>query len=296
VLFSNSHPNKAILLAHPDLFAPMIDVEIGTNSYELHDIRIDGNRYNRTRTQDCAYPNGSNMLAKGQDFRIVGVESIRAMCGSGMEVYTNDLNTGFEIYNSTFFDNGWEAGSTPNNAVSDGLTLGRCGTGYVHDNWFYDNSDIDLVLFTGPNCGIARNIISHTFKYGYAGMQVSGADINGAGDNTGSQYWSNQISSNPDLLSFGIVVGNHPWDGGATMSPNAGTLFNNSVSGAMINLAVDGILAGTITNNSLSNPQGSRGFNGCTVVANYTAGHFGSASLDGGFTPLVFDPAPCGAP
>jgi len=58
--------------------------------------------------------------------------------------------------------------------------------------------------------------------------------------------------------------------------------------------AVDGISAGVVNNNSFSGAQGNRGYH-CSTSANYTAGHWGSAFVQGGWNLLwQYDGVTCG--
>ncbi len=70
------------------------------------------------------------------------------------------------------------------------------------------------------------------------------------------------------------------------------------MSGAVVNLGVDGALTGggTVTGNSYSGHQGNRGKDGCTASMNYGAGHNGAATVDEGFTPFKWDAGNCGYP
>lgn len=57
-------------------------------------------------------------------------------------------------------------------------------------------------------------------------------------------------------MAFGLIVGHEPWwsegalDGFVT---HAGSVTHNSISGAVVNLAIDGIGGGTVNQNTFSN-------------------------------------------
>lgn len=159
--------------------------------------------------------------------------------------------------------------------IKAGLTLVRCTGGSVHDNFFEENTDIDLVVANGAACEVKFNTIRHWGRYGFAGLHV--AKFEQSDNHAGSRYRNNDIYSEPDRLAFGLIVGMHPWNSGLTLA-DGGSVEYNSISGAVVNLAVDGIDAGTLVGNSTSNARGSRGFN-CNIPANYTIGHYGWASL-----------------
>ena len=281
--------NKAVLIATDDLEYPVIDVDGDTDGWELHGLIIDGNRYGRSDLlSECQGYNGvrSNVLAKGHNFYVVGVESVRALCGSAFEVHGDN----FEISNSSFVDNGTEVSEAPGGttAWSDGLTLLYCEDGYVHDNTFYDNTDVDLVVNTVESaCYVAHNYVEHTYKAGVAGLNVwsdySQAEL---------QVWDNTIYSDEDLLAGGLVLGLHPWDSGVT-SPDVGEIYENDIHGAVINLVIDGIGAGYVYDNTFGTPQGNSGLGGCTTSTNYTAAHVGSATIQGSYTTLAVHPTGC---
>ena len=97
------------------------------------------------------------------------------------------------------------------------------------------------------------------------------------------------MSSDYNLLGFGIVVGCHPW--GACSGGYASKLWvhDNTSTGAVVNLAVDGLDGGIVENNSMRGAQGGRVLN-CGFSADYTAGHFMNlSSLQRGFVYRTFD-------
>jgi hypothetical protein len=156
-------------------------------------------------------------------------------------------------------------------------------------NYFYNNTDVDLVAFGGTGCAIAHNDITHDDRHGIAGIHIRADE-----GMSGLEVWDNDIYSAEDLLEAGLVVGPHPWDSNST-SPYAGQVFSNYIDGAVINLVVDGIEDGAVTNNYLSRNRGSAGLWGCSSYE-YAAGHFGSATIQTGYTSLVFDGGYCHTP
>ena len=67
------------------------------------------------------------------------------------------------------------------------------------------------------------------------------------------------------------------------------------MTGSVVNLAIDGTSAGTINGNTVSGAQGTYGFH-CSVASNYTAAHYGGASIQQSPTPLGlnYDNGTCG--
>jgi hypothetical protein len=120
----------------------------------------------------------------------------------------------------------------------------------------------------------------------------------GDGNHGGSTWSGNGISSGLNKLAFGIMVGHHPWDVTLNLT-SAGSVTSNTASGAVINLAVEGITGGgAVTANSASGAQGTQGYGGCTtpnVPKNYTVyhPHAGSATLQSGSFELQFDSGTC---
>lgn len=275
---------KAKLLAAPALTSMMVEVQ-GANYYSMYELIVDGNNSNRTRKDLCfggsfAGAYGANVLASGVGYVIHHVDTVNAMCGSGLEARGNN----FEIYSVYAAFNGDEA---PNGPWSDGITLTRCDGGYVHNNYIADNTDIGLVFFKGIGCTVRSNTIEQNTRYAFAAAQVGNT-----GDETislaGSVFKDNQIYAGENLASFGLLVGTHPWTTGGAIT-SAGEVSYNTIVGAMANLVVDGIQDGWVHSNTMSNARGTRAYT-CTYTSNYTAHHFGSASIQGGYTVHAFDP------
>ncbi len=282
-LRSSRPPQRARLLAHPELFAPMLAVGDDVSDYSLSHLIFDGNVGNRLRRRECkGYRDfGTNLQPRGSAFALRHVDSIHAMCGSACEVAGSD----YEIENCRFENNGFSKDQAPETPEpwADGLTLLRCDQGRVRGNFFKDNTDINIVVGGGRDCRIEGNRIEQSAVYGFAGLHVfnfTGGN-SGNGDHSGSVYRDNTIVSARDRLAFGIVVGPHPWFMNLNVR-DAGTIENNEVSGAVVGLAVDGIAAGVVRGNRISGSQGTRAFMRCRKSAEYTAADFGAASLQPG--------------
>lgn len=102
---------KARLLAIPDFWGPLLDVQSNDN-WEISELILDGNRASRNKTSTCfqqAGPNGSNAFISGSSYVFHHVDTINAMCGSGLEV--SGLN--FQIYSVYSADNGTESPGGP---------------------------------------------------------------------------------------------------------------------------------------------------------------------------------------
>jgi hypothetical protein len=289
-VLTTAGPDKALFLAHPDLFKPMLTVNTNVSGYELSDVIFDGNLPNRNRADECSGYRyfGFNLQLRGTNFLIRHIDSIRAMCGTAAEV----AGSNFTIRNSYFADNGRSKAEAQ--AViepwADGITLLKCDRGLVHNNDLKDNTDIDIVVGGGFGCFISDNTISHTTKHAFAGLHI-GWFREGGGNHEGGVYSGNIIASELDQLAFGIIVGYHPWDVNQQV-PNAGSVLDNAATGAVVNLAVDGIQAGEILRNSVSDARGTPGFF-CDRSAEYTAAHFGEASLQPGWVERFYHNNQC---
>ena len=264
LLTTTDSPRKATMRAAPALNSSMLRVS-GINNFEISFIRFDGNRTNRTvRDKPCdATHNYRNVELTGTGFHVRYVESFGTVCGSAMTV---GGSSSFEIYGSQFYDNGRqpEEASNISGLRSDGLTVFDCRNSTIRDNAFWDNTDVDFGVNGGASCSVYRNTISHFQKYAFAGLAI--------GDPTasGGEFSDNRVSAGFNLLGFGIMVGCQPWgqcNGGYASNVN---VHDNSSTGAVVNLAVDGLNGGSVRNNSMSNARGNRVLNCPGSTADYT--------------------------
>jgi hypothetical protein len=99
------------------------------------------------------------------------------------------------------------------------------------------------------------------------------------------------------MMAFGIAVGYEPWwhegNGLDAFTPDAGSITNNTISGAVVNLAIEGIGAGYVADNTMSGHQGSFGF-GCSLSMDYSAHFFGTATIQPGWSTVWFFGDRCG--
>lgn len=257
--------NRATLIAHADLDGPMI--RAFAVNYEISFLIFDGNRHNRTVS--CAYPNGQNIQALGGGFVIRFIDSNNARCGSALEVTGSD----YSIYNSTFAWNGFSA-EERQGEWADGLTLHRCTNSSVTNNQIAENTDVGLVVNEGLGCTIRWNTFWNYERRAFAGMHVSAAAFSGS--HSGSDYSNNSIDSGYDRMEYGLIIGAHQWFPDLR-TPDVGSITWNSISGGVVNLAVDGVDGGVVMNNSASGAQGTRGPGTCygLPAENYIAAHNG---------------------
>jgi len=124
----------------------------------------------------------------------------------------------------------------------------------------------------------------------------------GGANHSGISYFNNQISSLNNLMSFGLMVGSHPWNNTVNLV-SAGSVSGNTVSGAVINLQIEADTTGTasgqvIVGTGLSGAQGNWTYqNGttCSISTNYAVNpaHAGRISFDAGYFPLLYDNGSC---
>jgi len=288
---TSAYGNWALLQATPGLNQPMLWVSNGTAYYTLSNLWFYGDKFNRYQP-NCSSDQSDNVSLRGGPFWVYNVESDAAPCNSGMTV-DGTSGAGFEISNSWFAYNGFQANTPGKDRMwADGLTLWGCNRGYVHHNHFVDNTDVNLVVGGGSDCTVAYNTINNYSNHGFAGIHV-GWFPGYYGNHSGVSYYGNTIGSSYNALAFGIVVGSHAWtlDLGVFVS-NAGSVYGNASSGSVVNLAVDGIGAGSVVGNSIGSSQGNWGY-GCGNSFGYGAGHIGAASVDGGYTHFIWDAGTC---
>lgn len=136
----------------------------------------------------------------------------------------------------------------------------------------------------------------------------------GGGDHAGTVYRYNQITSSYATqytwdrqgLFYGVIVGHEPWSHPENdrFVSNAGSVVDNDITGATINLAIDGIGDGYIHGNEMSAPWNYQYFDYCHPhvfnpwtplgIANYTAHFFGAASIQSGWGRAWVYAAHCG--
>jgi len=284
--------NRPTLRATPNLHGHILvaDDYGGTaprDHYSLESLVFDGNLSNRLGQSgdECPWNRElGNVVLTGRNWTVSHVVSMNAICKSGMEV----RGESFEITGSTFTDNGrdmWEADAR----WADGLTVWNCDRGHIHDSTFSDNTDIDLIIGGGFGCVVEDNFIANLSTHAFAGMNVGtfGPDAN----HFGSIYRNNRIFSTPNQMAFGLMVGDEPWwnPWSPYMSTtNAGEIYGNTINGAVVNLAIDGIADGSIHDNYPDAPGGWAGFSCNSLSANFTAHNYGTASISGDWQPIWF--------
>jgi hypothetical protein len=275
LLSSADAPQKAVLVAAPELTEPLLRATV--DAFEVSFVRFDGNRDLRAVRRKPCDPsrNFRNVELSGIGFHVRYVESTRAVCGSGMTV---GASSRFEIVNSWFYDNGLQPEDADGVAGlwSDGLNVFNCTGATIRDNAFWDNTDVDLGVNGGPGCAVYRNTIEHFAAYAFAGL------VAGDPSRSGGEFSDNQITSASNLLGFGLVVGCHAWfECGGGYASNL-SVHDNVITGAVINLVVDGVTGGSVQGNVTRGARGTRVMN-CAATADYTVNHVVNTRLQSGY-------------
>ncbi len=293
VLTSTSTATRATLIASSTLnnnntAAPGMFTSSGHNNLSVSFITFDGNRPARTAELStlCAanlYRGAASNVTFGATTHLAfdDNESTRTLCGSALQVD----GTTFELARNLIDDNGH--GTENQDAPqpwSDGMTLLKCAGGNVHNNTIRDATDVAIVTGGGA-CLIQNNVIMAQSRHAFAGIGL-GAFSPLNGNHTGTIVSGNQITASFGRMGFGLSLGLHPWN--PSVYTTGGTVQANSVSGAIVNIAVDGTNSLTVSGNTMSIPQGSPKCGGSPT--NYTAAHFDTSSnLQSGYVIRLYD-------
>lgn len=306
--------NPARLRAVPGMQYPLVVVR-DRRFVTIDSIVLDGNKESdptAPRRRFCGRRDGVDFdqyrpynlrILNSRDILVTGITSMNAPCGTGLEIAA----TNFTIQRSTVKSNGSNTGPNDRNYVwADGITVLRCNGGKVIDNVIEDNTDVDLIVggigtaaLANP-CIVTGNRIAHREQYAFAGLMLEHF-VDGGGIFGTSRFANNTITNYRapgDGIGFGIMVGHHAWATGCTgacaYDVSGGIIEGNTVTGAYINLVVDGVRNVTIRNNILNAPAGTTlawavqpaCFKTSTTPAkpprplNYTAAHY-----EGGIVP-----------
>jgi hypothetical protein len=169
--------------------------------------------------------------------------------------------------------------------------------GEISNVMIVDATDIGLVTGGGSRRIHAIHISNVNYR-GWAGFGIG--NFNNSGDHSGAIYEDIHVDSGYNMLDIGLLLGDHPWSTDPSVNVvNAGTFRNNSSTGAMINMVVEGIAAiESMFGNTTSNHQGGDyAAPGCSGYE-YTAWHFNNppAPIQPGWQGLQYDLGVFGTP
>jgi hypothetical protein len=220
--------------------------------------------------------------------------SENALCGSGAEIYGTD----YEVARNSFLSNGVgtenpindNCGASTACQWSDGLTLARCINGTARDNLIIDGTDIDLVYGGGINCQITTNNIQNVNRHAFAGLSAASFCFPGSCTSTGAVMSGNTVTSTAGMMSLGLSLGPHPWGFPPDLRNKGTTVTANSVSGAIVNVQVDGVDQLTFTGNTIGVRQGTAGC-GPSTPPSYAvnSAHASNSTLQAGWTEQSYD-------
>jgi hypothetical protein len=286
VLQSSQAPTQVTIIAGRDLVRFMLATQQDFSGLQVlyiafngkvDDMEVDG-PYRRNRDA-CE---GGGVAVWGFGNRVYHSAMV-SQCATGLQM----RGSNYDVWDNYIAWNGRDR-FTADTKWADGITALNCSNGTIRNNTLVDNTDVDLVVGGGP-CSIHHNTIWHGGKYAFAGLHV-GFFQEGQGNHSGSVIQFNSIeSSQVDSLGIGLLVGYHPWDANIKLS-NAGSVVDNTITGAVINLLIEGVTDGTIDRNSVSGATGFwSGPGDCHVSANYGVGYDGAGSVfQGGWSPIWY--------
>jgi hypothetical protein len=289
--FASVPGQLATLVAATNMYQTTVHAGNGANQYRVHDLHINGSLdQGRVGGPDCTFfppQQGYNLSLDGDGWQLYNVESGNSPCANIVAGYNN-----FDITNVYIWHSGTShCGPGCGGPVGDGLVILPGTGGEVWNVTIDDATDIGLHIGGGSHhiWDVRVRNINHR---GLAGFNTGA--LNGSGNHSGAIYENIQVQSAYDMLAIGILLGAHPW----SVQPgdnvvNAGTVRNNSATGAMINGVVDGIAnIQSMTGNTFGAPQGSGLYAapGC-VGYSYTAWHFNNppAPIQPGWQGLQYD-------
>jgi hypothetical protein len=227
-----------------------------THSVVFDHLILDGNRDNRQATnakQACAagqsrFGFNSRMAECGDGdpnhkCQFTYNFTRRALCGTGLEFG----GTYGRIQGNAAFDNGVHE----TNLWADGLTIAHNDYGIVNDNHLYNNTDVALIVGGLKYGQVQSNWIQQRGVNAFAGMMLGNfAEANAtqhqSGDYTGTYIRYNTIQCYYFNCGFGLNMGPDPWVADNRDNIKGGTVSQNNISNAVVQINFGG--AGEPTN------------------------------------------------
>jgi hypothetical protein len=285
--FSSIPGQTAVLVAWTGLVGTVVHAG-NSGGFSLHDFHIDGSLDQGRR---CEGSQGYNLSVEGNGWSVYNMESFNSPCAN--MVVAGD---GFSVSNVYLWHSGTShCGPGCGGPVGDGLDVEPGVGGEIAEITVADATDIGIVVGGGSRW-IHDARIYNTGHRGWAGFNVG--NFNESGNHAGAVYENIIVTSGYNLLNMGLLLGAHPWSTDPIYNVvNAGTFRNNSSTGAMINMVVEGIAgADSMSGNTTSNHQGGEyAAPGCSGYE-YTAWHFGAAPIQPGALGLQYDLGVYGQP
>ncbi len=196
--------------------------------------------------------NGGTIRVNGTDFKITGSVLKNLPCYTALEVAMGADRLRFQ--NNLVANNGTH---TIQGQWADGVTVHDIKEGVVTGNVFINNTDVDLIFGGCQRCKVKNNTINHSGPRSgssfsafmiYAWRQTSG-------NYSGSVFESNRVNCGIQKgCGYGLYIGGAAW---RPAKVYGAVVRNNTVSNAIVALAVDGVIGRTdIVSNHFSKSGG----------------------------------------
>lgn len=231
------------------------------NNVTIDHIVINGNKQNRYQSSAAAMcKTNANNNIYGQNTKFVGNNIVitksvfkNALCGTSLYLISG---SGFQVTNNKIDSNGVHDQEL---LWSDGLTALEISNSNISNNFFSNNTDVDLVIGGCPNCTIKSNRIIHSNSFStssFAGIMIQAWPNGGtSGNYTNSDISKNYINcSTNQRCGFGLYVGSSAWYNADTYG---GNVHDNKIVGAQQGFAVDKVRNFSIANNQVLSSQGT---------------------------------------
>lgn len=205
---------------------------------------VDGNRANRPDSliNQATCSGAAATGARGRNVELVNASNdvigssffVNAGCGTSFAIALVP-SYGMIVVDNVFADNG---SHDITGTWSDGLTIGEVYSSRIDGNYFYNNSDVALILGTGSSTSIRNNTIAQTWQAAFAGLMFTNwtvfapTDQQQWADFRGAAVEGNRIVCDA-LCDIAMQFGVAPWAGGtgmANLRAIGGTVTGNIIT------------------------------------------------------------------
>jgi hypothetical protein len=221
----------------------LVHIVPGASNVALDRLVIDGNRDARMDSQsavECAgnidnRNAGRSAVADGcSNCSLTNSVVANALCASGF-IWVGDscTITGNKVVNNGdhFTSQMW----------ADGITCLGCDRTEISNNYFAENTDIDLILGSGVEAHVHDNSFAHssaTNRPAFGALMLDNFVGSTSGDFAGASVENNNIDCDTGMCCFGIELGPHPWYASVPITGGF-TVSNNAIRGAGVGVNVD---------------------------------------------------------
>ncbi|MBK9294087.1 MAG: right-handed parallel beta-helix repeat-containing protein [Oligoflexia bacterium] len=233
-------PTCAALKAHPDNTIEQGFIKGRTDDILLNSLIFDGNKDGRRdkpadiKCRSVGNMYGYNMTIYGFGNHIIKNSVFKnTLCGTGLAYNGSQL----AFMSNLVADNGKH---DLRFAWADGITLLISPYSVVADNLFVDNTDVQLIFGSCPNCEVRNNIIRHTGKFSsssFAALLVHSWPGGTNGDYRSSYFHHNIIDCHASRrCGIGFGIGGNSWYIGPTYG---GEYSYNNIKNAMVGININ---------------------------------------------------------